>query len=101
MRSGNLCTSIIVVAELREGALGARDPRASLEGLDDFLAGIAVLPIDGRTVEIFAQQRLDLRRAGTPIPDHDLWIASSALQHDLVLLTRDADFDRIAELRRA
>jgi tRNA(fMet)-specific endonuclease VapC len=51
-------------------------------------------------MEIFSEQRLRLRRRGEPIPDHDLWIASAALQHDLALVSNDHHFDRIPELKR-
>jgi tRNA(fMet)-specific endonuclease VapC len=40
----------------------------------------------------------DLRRAGTPIPTNDLWIAATALDSGAHLLTFDGDFERIAAL---
>jgi len=32
---------------------------------------------------------------GRPIPDNDLWIAAVALQHRLILVTRDGHFSNI------
>ena len=41
----------------------------------------------------------DYRRKGTPIPDNDIWIAAIALQHNLILVTRDTHFDEIESLQ--
>jgi predicted nucleic acid-binding protein len=41
---------------------------------------------------------VQLKRAGSPVPDNDLWIAALALQHDLLLVTRDQHFQRIPQL---
>jgi len=43
---------------------------------------------------------VQLKRARTPIPDNDLWIAAMALQHDLLLITRDQHFERVPQLLR-
>jgi predicted nucleic acid-binding protein len=43
---------------------------------------------------------LQLKRAGTPVPDNDLWIAALVLEHDLRLITRDKHFERIPQLLR-
>jgi tRNA(fMet)-specific endonuclease VapC len=44
---------------------------------------------------------VQLKRAGTPVPDNDLWIAAVAIEHDLALVTRDRHFDKLPQLRRA
>ena len=43
---------------------------------------------------------VELRRAGTPVPDNGLWIAALCIEHDLALVTRDRHFDKIPQLRR-
>jgi len=41
----------------------------------------------------------ELRGAGSPIGDHDIWIAATALERSLPLVTRDArHFRRIRDL---
>ena len=40
-----------------------------------------------------------LRHKETPIPDDDLWIAAIAMQHGLILVTRDAHFDEVESLQ--
>jgi tRNA(fMet)-specific endonuclease VapC len=50
------------------------------------------------TAEHYARLFVQLKRAGTPIPDNDLWIAALALEHDLQLITRDRHFKSIPQL---
>jgi len=42
--------------------------------------------------------KAEQRTKGLPIPENDLWIAASARQHNLVLVTRDHHFDQVAGL---
>jgi len=39
-----------------------------------------------------------LERQGTPIPANDLWIAASAAQHGLVLMTLDSHFKNVPQV---
>jgi len=84
----------IVVGELRagfrSGTRGAENERV----LSRFLQtdGVGVLLPDEVTTHLCADLHAELRRAGTPIPTNDLWIAALAVQHDLVLYTRDQHF---------
>jgi tRNA(fMet)-specific endonuclease VapC len=100
MKSGSLAISVIVLAELREGVLGSRDPETAAAKLEDFLAAVDVLTIERSTAGVFAELRQMLRRRGEPIADHDLWIASTVLEHRLTLVSNDHHFDRIPDLKR-
>lgn len=40
-----------------------------------------------------------LKEKGTPIPQNDIWIAASALEHGACLLTTDPHFKGIPTLR--
>jgi tRNA(fMet)-specific endonuclease VapC len=44
--------------------------------------------------------RRELKEAGFPIPENDLWIAALTRQHALPLLSDDAHFDRVAGIQR-
>jgi len=48
-----------------------------------------VLYADDGTSQFYAQLYAQLRKAGTPIPTNDLWVAALAKQHDLTLFARD------------
>jgi tRNA(fMet)-specific endonuclease VapC len=50
------------------------------------------------TAERFTVIHRHLRQAGTPIPTHDLWIAASAVEHGLRLVTTDGHFALIPTL---
>jgi predicted nucleic acid-binding protein len=39
-----------------------------------------------------------LRRSGTPIPTNDIWIAASAMQYGLTVVTTDAHFLKIPQI---
>jgi predicted nucleic acid-binding protein len=68
--------------------------------LADFLAEQFVFVLDvtrniaQRYGELFAQ----LRRAGTPLPSNDIWIAAATIDAGGHLLTFDSDFGRIETL---
>lgn len=61
---------------------------------------MAVLLPDEDTAHHYARLFLQLRRQGTPIPTNGLWIAALVVQHDLLLLARDAHFDHLLQLPR-
>jgi len=93
-------TSVIAVGELLYGARHSSNPGANLERVSSFVSAIVVLPCNDATAEVYARVKQDLRAKGRPIPDNDLWIASTAIQHRLTLIDRDAHFEQIVELER-
>ncbi len=92
--------SLFVLAELRAGCLASRHGAGNEQLLRRFQMqpNVELLLPDSGTADHFAQLWLQLQKAGTPIPTHDVWIAALALQHQLVLLTGDAHFARIPQL---
>ena len=98
-----LYVPFIVAAELRCGFCLAKTPEREASLFSAFLTrpGVAVLYADSDTPRHYADLWLQLRRAGQPIPQNDLWIAALAVQHGLVLFTQDRHFDVVAQLQRA
>lgn len=39
-----------------------------------------------------------LRQAGTPIPTNDIWIAATAMQFGLRLVTTDTHYEHVAQI---
>jgi tRNA(fMet)-specific endonuclease VapC len=90
----------VVLAEIKAGFLGGTRLSENIALLAALLAaGVTVLYADEQTVEAYARLFVQLKSAGTPIPDNDLWIGALALQHGLVLVTRDAHFKKIPQLQ--
>ena len=95
----NICTSIIVAAELRYGCAKSGSRRL-LKAVDDLLAEIAVLPFDVPADAEYGQIRCKLEAAGRPIGSNDLLIAAHAFAMGATIVTANADeFKRIRGLR--
>jgi tRNA(fMet)-specific endonuclease VapC len=95
-----LYLNAIVLGELLAG-FGAGKRRARNEkDLETFLASprVGVLDLDGGTAQRYAAIANALRAAGTPIPTNDLWIASTAMQHGLRILTTDEHYLAVSQV---
>ena len=90
--------SVVVVGELEYGAKKSTRVGQNLSRVERFLSTVSVLSIDAETARIFGDVKVDLMRKGRPIPDNDIWIAATALQHHLMLITRDAHFEHVDQL---
>ena len=53
---------------------------------------VRTVPIIDRTAELYAKVYQALRKQGTPIPQNDMWIAASALEHGADIATTDEHF---------
>ena len=93
----------VVLGEIRAGFLGGTRRTENEALLARFLnrETVAVVYADRATTEQYARLFVQLKRAGTPVPDNDLWIAALAMEHDLAVVTRDRHFESIPQLRRA
>lgn len=93
-----VCTSIIVAAELRYGAAKKGSPRLTAQ-LQTVLAGLSVLALDAPTDEAYALLRSRLEKAGTSIGGNDLLIAAQALALGCAVVTdNESEFGRIGGL---
>lgn len=100
LSAAGIAISIISVGELYEGAYRGGDSAVTLTRYREFLSPFPTLTLTEPVMERFAQIRARLRREGALIPDFDLLIASTAVEHDLTLLTRNRrHFERIPGLR--
>jgi predicted nucleic acid-binding protein len=91
---------LFVLAEIKAGFRGGTQRNRNELFLYKLLSKLTVqvlLP-SLQTAEHYAQLFVQLKRAGAPIPDNDLWIAALVLEHNLLLITRDQHFERIPQL---
>jgi tRNA(fMet)-specific endonuclease VapC len=90
----------VVIGELlvgfRRGSREAQNRRL----LDEFLASppVRMLPIDDDTADRYSLILSGLLQIGKPIPTNDVWIAASAMQYGLALVTTDKHFDLVAQI---
>jgi tRNA(fMet)-specific endonuclease VapC len=86
------------LGELYCGAYLSNNRVNTLAQVKNFLAGVVPLMPTVMTAEHYGRIRAQLAKAGTPIPENDIWIAAVAFEHGLPLAARDAHFDKVAGL---
>jgi tRNA(fMet)-specific endonuclease VapC len=89
----------IVIGELYYGAKKSRQIEANLVRIDELVAISAILGCDTETARQYGDVKNNLRLKGRPLPENDVWIAALALQHRLTVVTRDAHFQEIKNLK--
>jgi len=93
-----LAVPAVVAGELYFGAeFPMMNERRNRE-VDAVLARALVLVCGAATAKHYGQVKANLARRGQIIPENDMWIAATALEHDLPLATLDAHFDRVTGL---
>jgi tRNA(fMet)-specific endonuclease VapC len=96
---GGLCVSVVSVAELYTWASRAAPPRRR-EGLKRLLAEMTVANVDPDVARRCGEVRARLLDQGRTVPTTDLLIASTALVHELVLVTHNVQhFASVPDLR--
>jgi tRNA(fMet)-specific endonuclease VapC len=90
----------VVIGELSAGfARGGREKK-NKDILREFLASprVQIAVIDEETAERYAAILTYLWSKGKPIPTNDLWIASTAMQHGLKLITTDGHYRDVPQI---
>ncbi len=90
--------SAITLGELSYGAEHSVNVEKSFIEVDSLIKVSTVLIADSETARIYGQIKHIQARKGQMLPDNDLWIAATALQHGLTLIARDNHFSWISEL---
>lgn len=90
--------SIISIGELYVGAYRSQSLERENQKISQLLEFVTVLVCDDTTAKHYAHIKHNLWRKGRPIPENDIWIAATALQYKLPLISRDAHFIEINEM---
>ena len=90
----------IVIGELQSGFLKGSRSAENTKQLALFKTSprCTVGVIDEDTAQRYAVIHDYLRRRGKPVAPNDLWIAASAAQHGLTVVTLDGDFNQIPQV---
>ncbi len=84
-----------VVGELLFGALNSRHLETNLLRIQQLIQRSIILEMRSETASLYAKTRMSLKQKGRPIPENDVWIAASCLEHRLVLITSDTHFNSV------
>ncbi len=97
--AGGLYLPLAAYGELYYGALKAAKAQERLQELKEFMQIVTLFNPNQHTGQIYGSIRLSLALQGQLIPENDLWIAATAKQYALPVLTKDQHFKRIDELK--
>jgi len=90
-----ICTSIVVAAELRYGATRRGSARLTRQ-VEAVLGALDILAFEAPADAVYALVRSKLEQAGKPIGGNDLLIAAHALSLGHTLVTdNEAEFHRV------
>lgn len=95
LNDAELVLSTIVLGELYYGAERSARVSANMHDVELLSSKATLLGCDSITARHYGRIFQQLRSRGRPIPQNDVWIAATAMQHDLTLLTRDAHFEHV------
>src|SRR5262249_60075216 len=89
---GRLHVSTITMGELYDWALRARASPKQLSSVDDLLNDVTVLDVDLVVARKYGELQSAFRDVGQPAPKLDLFIASTALIHNLTVVTHNTAY---------
>jgi tRNA(fMet)-specific endonuclease VapC len=95
----SLCISAITEGELLFGLAKRPDARRLHLAVHEFLKRVDVLPWNSQAAERYGAVRASLVRQGKSLAPLDLLIATHALSIDATLITNDAAFRQVIDLR--
>jgi len=85
----DMAICVITATELYFGAYNSNKIEQNLKTAENFIQSITVLPLSNDTLKKFGQLKAQLRKAGKPVADFDLLIASVAIAKNLILVTNN------------
>lgn len=98
-QQGEASISIVTLGELLFGAERSQRADDNRQRAEAFADGCTVRGVSRETARRYGVIKKQLKEKGRPIPENDIWIAATAQEHDLVLVTRDPHFQEIDALR--
>ncbi len=87
--------SAIVIGEFRFGILDSVYQNQLEAWIQELTDVVSILPVTENTATHYASIRQQLKRDNFKIPPNDSWIAALGIEHNLPILTRDSDFDKV------
>lgn len=86
-----VAVSFITVGELLFGARKRKWGAAKIAELERRLRGAVVVPYDRELCDTYARLKAETRAVGKVVDDNDMWIAASAVRHNIPLISHNRD----------
>lgn len=99
VRQETVSICVVTMGELLDGAQQSSHIAENLKKVQAIFEERRLLRFTKETINYYSQIREALYRARTFIPTKNLWIAALAIQHNMILVTRDPYFDSIPGLQ--
>jgi tRNA(fMet)-specific endonuclease VapC len=90
--------SFITVGELYAGAHQSSRQGSNIAEVQRICTDIPVIEWDMHLANEYGRIQAVLRRKGTSIPQNDIWIAATAVRHEMTLITLDKHFTAVEGL---
>jgi tRNA(fMet)-specific endonuclease VapC len=99
-RADEINLNPMVPGELLAGFIKGKREARNREIIEEFMESprVRFRAIDEETSERYAVIFNYLREKGTPIPTNDLWIAATAMQFGLRVVTTDRHFQKVPQI---
>ena len=96
-KADEISVTPVILGELISGFVKGRYEKKNRDILNEFLTSprVSIIDVDEETSERYAIIIKYLREQGTPIPTNDIWIAASAMQYGLKILTTDKHYLKV------
>lgn len=94
----NCSISEITIAELKFGIENSEHKKKNKKIIHDFIDSISIIPLI-TSFDIYAQEKVRLRKEGIMIDEFDLLIGSTAIANNMILVTRNIrHFERLKNI---
>lgn len=90
--------SVTVIGELLYGAKKSHHVQDNINKIKRFVNRCSIFSVNEDTAEFYSTIKAELTKKGNPIPENDIWIAATARQNNLTLITGDGHFDKVQHL---
>jgi len=95
----SICLPVTVSGELLFGAKNSANRARNEPRYQAFITSCVLLDINALVADTYAEVRLQLKQAGRPIPENDIWIAALCITYDVPLVSRDQHFEYVTGLQ--
>ncbi len=96
----SIALTVVSLAELMAGFRSGGRYDENWSQLQEFRTSprVEILKLTEDTARCYSEIQPSLREAGTPIPTNDIWIAASAMEHGLMVVTTDPHFKLVRQV---